>query len=157
VTTLNATLATVATGVLVVAMTGSGPAAGQVFSSTTRPHGPSTTRTTRPTSSTTIRHVTTVPVTTAPPTSPPTVPPPTFRVPAFTLPPTTASTTTTTSTTIAAIGGHLPVPPSTVPFRTKAQSSHVSPVFAALSGGGFFVALVMMVTRFIMTRPKRNV
>jgi hypothetical protein len=43
-----------------------------------------------------------------------------------------------------------------VPLRTKAQSAHVSPVFAAFSIAGFFVALVIMATRFVLTRPRRQ-
>jgi hypothetical protein len=46
------------------------------------------------------------------------------------------------------------VTPSTVPLTTKQQSSHVSPVFAALSGAGFFVALLIMGVRFLLTRPR---
>ena len=106
---------------------------------------------------TTTKPATTVPVTTVPVTTPPrTAPPVSVRRPVFTVPTTAASTTTTTSTTIAPIGGHLPVPPSTLPLRTKAQSAHVSPVFPALSGGGFFVALVIMASRFVMTRRGRR-
>ena len=71
-------------------------------------------------------------------------------------PPSTTAAPTTTSTTIAPIGGHLPVPPSTVPLRTKAQSAHVSPVFAALSGAGFLAAFLIMAGRFILTRPGRK-
>jgi hypothetical protein len=32
----------------------------------------------------------------------------------------------------------------------------VSPVFAALSGAGFFVAFLIMAGRFIITRPGRH-
>ena len=76
----------------------------------------------------------TAPVSVAPATSPPTAAP----------------------TTIAPIGTHLSVPPSTLPLYTKAQNAHVSPVFAALSGVGFFLAAVIMATRFVMTRPRRR-
>jgi hypothetical protein len=48
------------------------------------------------------------------------------------------------------------VPPSTLPLRTKTQSAHVSPVYAALSGAAFFVVLVIMAIRFVQTRPKRK-
>jgi hypothetical protein len=50
----------------------------------------------------------------------------------------------------------LPVAPSTLPFTTKQQSSHVSPVFAALSGAGFFAALLIVGVRFLLTRPGRR-
>ena len=72
-----------------------------------------------------------------------------------TYPPTTTAPPTTL-TTIPAIGGHLPVSPQTLPFATKQQSSHVSPVFAALSGAGFFVALLIAGVRFLLTRPRRQ-
>jgi hypothetical protein len=73
-----------------------------------------------------------------------------------TVPITPAPTTTTTSTTIAPIDGRIPVPPSTLPLRTKTQSAHVSPVLAALSGAGFFVAFLIMAGRFILTRSGRR-
>jgi hypothetical protein len=103
-----------------------------------------------------------VPATTAPPIARRTVrpaivspsSPPTYFF--GTTPTTPAPTTTSTSTTIAPIGGHIPVSPSTLPLRTKAQNAHVSPVFAALSGAGFFVALLIMGISFIMTRPRRR-
>jgi hypothetical protein len=66
------------------------------------------------------------------------------------------TSTTSTSTTIAPIGSHIPVPPSTLPLRTKAQSAYISPVFAALSGAGFFAAFLIMAGRFILTRPGRQ-
>ena len=97
---------------------------------------------------------TTVPPSTSPVTTsaPRTVAPP----PRQTFPSTSFVPTTTTLTTIPGINGHLPVSPSTLPFTTKQQSSHVSPVFAALSGAGFFVALVIVVVRFLLTRPGRR-
>jgi hypothetical protein len=61
-----------------------------------------------------------------------------------------------TSTTLSPIGGHIPVPPSTLPLRTKAQSAHVSPVFPALSGAGFFVAFAIVAGRLVATRPGRK-
>jgi hypothetical protein len=83
--------------------------------------------------------------------------PPTYRynytpatVPAPTAPPTVAP-----STTIAPLGNRLPVSPSTLPFATKAQNAHVAPVFAALSGGGFFVALVIVGICFVRSRSPR--
>jgi hypothetical protein len=122
-------------------------------------------RTTPPTSiapppTTALR--TTVPVTTPPASAPaaPPAPPPSRPQPVSA--PTTVSFATTpvstavTTTTLPSIGSHLPVPPSTVPLRTKAQSAHVSPVFAAFSIAGFFVALVIMATRFVLTRPRRQ-
>ncbi len=60
------------------------------------------------------------------------------------------------STSLPSIRNRIPVPPSTVPLQTKALSTHISPVFAALSGAGFFVAVVMMATRFVMSRPRRR-
>jgi len=85
--------------------------------------------------------------------SPVTLPAVTF--PFVTLPPRTVATTSTTSTTIAAIGSRLPPPPATLPFTTKGTNGHVKPLFAMLSGAGFFLALVIMAGRFLMTRPKR--
>ena len=117
---------------------------------------------------------TTVPTTAPPTTSPPTTSPPATTAPPQTAPPTTAPPTTvartrqtyiTTPTTVATtttlapipgIGGHLPVSASTLPFTTKQQSSHVSPVFAALSGAGFFIALIIIGVRFLLTRPGRR-
>lgn len=94
--------------------------------------------------------------TTAPPrTAPPTTAPRVTQSPVRTFTPrTTIAAPTTTATTLPSIvGGNLPVTPSTVPFATKQQSSHVSPAFAALSGAGLFVALVIVVVRFITSRP----
>jgi hypothetical protein len=68
---------------------------------------------------------------------------------------TTSSTSSTTSTTIAAIGGHLPLSPSTLPLATKGTSAHVNPIFAMLSGAGFFVALMIVTGRLVITRPRR--
>ena len=61
-----------------------------------------------------------------------------------------------TSTSLPSIRNRIPVPPSTVPLQTRAPSAHISPVFPALSGAGFFVALVIMASRFVMTRPRRR-
>jgi hypothetical protein len=110
---------------------------------------------------------TTAPPVTAPPTTRPpvhstttavsrSIPPTTYRYPLYTVPVRTVPTTSTTSTTIAPIGNRIPVAPSTLPLTTKAQNAHVSPVFAALSGAGFFVALVIMGTRFVLSRPGRK-
>ena len=94
------------------------------------------------------------PTTSAPSTAPPTTQPPVQQtVPPTTAPPRTTVPPSTTTTTLPAIGGNLPVTPSTVPFTTKQESSHVSPVFAALSGAGFFLALVIVGVRFWLTRP----
>ena len=43
-------------------------------------------------------------------------------------------------------------PPSTLPLTTKEQSGHVNPVFAELSGVGFFIALVLMAVQAVLTR-----
>ncbi|HEX6395473.1 MAG TPA: hypothetical protein VFZ97_18710 [Acidimicrobiales bacterium] len=106
---------------------------------------------------------TTLPPGTSPATSSPAQTTPTTRPTARTLAPYTGQTyppTTvappTTLTTIPPIGGHLPVSPQTLPFATKQQSSHVSPVFAALSGVGFFVALLIAGLRFLLTRPRKQ-
>lgn len=96
--------------------------------------------------------------TTAPPrTAPPTTAPRVTQSPVQTFTPrtTVAAPTTTSSTLPSIVGGNLPVTPSTVPFTTKEQSSHVSPAFAALSGAGLFVALVIVAVRFITSRPPR--
>jgi hypothetical protein len=69
---------------------------------------------------------------------------------------TTPATPTPTYTTIPSIRNQIPVPPSTVPLQTRAMSTHISPVFPALSGAGFFVALVMVTTRVVMTRARRK-
>jgi hypothetical protein len=121
------------------------------------------------------------PATTAPPPStapPPTAPPTTRTTPTVTSPVTTvpgrkprgarpgsvlplapaptAPTTSTTSTTIGAIGGRLPPAPVTLPLTTKGSNAHVNPLYAWLSGIGFFVALVVMAGRFVTSRPKRR-
>lgn len=57
------------------------------------------------------------------------------------------------ATTIAPIGNSLPVSPVTLPLRTKGSNAHVSPVFAIFSGIGFFIALVIVVGRLVVTRP----
>jgi hypothetical protein len=132
-------------------------------SPTTAHHTSTTHRTTRPTPATappTVKATTTLPVKVAPTVPSPTTVAPTprhyvpRRAPVATAP--TTSTSSTTATTIAPIGGHIPVPPSTLPLRTKVPSTHVSPIFAWLSGAGFFVALVIMATRFVLTRPGRR-
>jgi hypothetical protein len=63
---------------------------------------------------------------------------------------------TATPTSLPSIRNRIPVPPSTLPLQTRALSTHISPVFAALSGAGFFVALVIMATCFVLTRPRRR-
>jgi hypothetical protein len=70
--------------------------------------------------------------------------------------PTTTPAAGPTPTSLAPIGDHLPVAPATVPLRTRTQSAHVSSIFAALSGVGFFIAAVMVVTRLILTRSGRR-
>lgn len=70
----------------------------------------------------------------------------------------TASTDTTTTTpapttTVAPLGGPgLPAPPSTLPLTTKKQNGHVNPVFAELSGVGFFIVLVLIAVQALLTR-----
>ena len=49
-----------------------------------------------------------------------------------------------------------PAPPSTIPLTTKGQSSHVSPVFAILSGVGAAIVLLILVTQWFLTRPGRR-
>jgi hypothetical protein len=46
--------------------------------------------------------------------------------------------------------------PSTIPLTTKGQSSHVSPVFAILSGVGAAVVLLILATQWFLTRPGRR-
>jgi hypothetical protein len=186
VTVINITLGLAAAAVLGNAILGPGahqapasaaPLAGSVGSHHTVPLSStlplSTTLVTQPTLTT----LTTAPATTAPgistpatthplttlpapkvttTTRPRSVPLPTYPYPVYTGPTVTLRTTTTTSTTIAAIGNRLPVTPSTLPFSTKSQSAHVSPVFAALSGAGFLVAFVIMAVTFVLTRPGRK-
>ncbi len=152
----------------------SGVAAAETNVQTTSPPA------TRPPGTTSPSRITTPPATIPPNTVAPTTivatPPSPARTPVPTPPPATyyyrtaptysystvpltaapTSTTPPTPTTIAPIGGHIPVPPSTLPLRTKTQSAHVSPVFPALSGVGFFVAFLIVAGRFVMTRPGRK-
>lgn len=69
---------------------------------------------------------------------------------------TTAQATTTvaptTTTTIAPLGNSLPASPATLPLRTTGSNAHVNPVFAVLSGIGFFVALLIVAGRLLVTR-----
>jgi hypothetical protein len=142
------------------------PAGAAVLASTptTAPHHSSTSirsATTLPRTTTPpTLPATTVPVRTVPVTAPPYVPPtqPRYTYPTYgyaTYPTVTTIPTTTTSTTIAPINGRLPVVPSTLPLTTKSTSAHVSPVFAALSGIGFFLAICMVIVQLIRTRPRR--
>ena len=102
----------------------------------------------------------TTPSPVAPRLSPATSPAPIAALTVYVVSPTTYPPVTTaappTPTTLPSIRNRIPVPPSTVPLQTRTPSTHISPVFAALSGAGFFVALVMMATRFVMTRPRRR-
>jgi hypothetical protein len=66
------------------------------------------------------------------------------------------ATTSTTTTTIAAIGGQLPPAPVTLPLTTKGSNAHVNPLFAWLSGIGFLVAILVIIGRFLTSRPKRT-
>jgi len=69
---------------------------------------------------------------------------------------TDASTTLpATTTTVAALGGPLSVPPSTLPLSFKQQSGHVSPLFAQLSGAGFVSVALLMATQAVLTRKRR--
>ena len=145
-------------GFVVAVMAGSPGQAGAV-------QGASTTRCTPALCgvSTTAPVATTSAVTSPPTTAPVRTTPPTTAAPRTVAPSrqtyptslTTVPSSTTTATTIPGIGGHLPVAASTLPFTTKQQSSHVSPVFAALSGAGFFVALLIMGVRFVLSRPPK--
>jgi len=45
---------------------------------------------------------------------------------------------------------------STLPLATKAQNAHVNPLFAYLSGIGFAVALLIMLTQYVLTRAGRR-
>ncbi len=78
------------------------------------------------------------------------------RGPTYTSPSTAATTTTvapTTTTTLAPLGGGgIPAPPSTLPLTTKQQNGHVNPVFAELSGVGFFLVVVLISAQAILTR-----
>jgi hypothetical protein len=77
------------------------------------------------------------------------------RSPAVTDTTTTVAPAPTTTTTVAPLGGPgLPAPPSTLPLTTKKQNGHVNPVFAELSGVGFFIALVLMGTQAVLTRMR---
>jgi hypothetical protein len=66
------------------------------------------------------------------------------------------ATTSTTTTTIAAIGGQLPPAPVTLPLTTKGSNAHVNPLFAWLSGIGFVLAILVILGRFLTSRPKRT-
>jgi hypothetical protein len=84
---------------------------------------------------------------------PATVPPPYYRTVAPTFRTgSTTSTSSTTSTTLAGIGGRVPAEQATVPLPTHGTNGHVNPVYAMLSGAGFFAALVIMAGRFFYTR-----
>ncbi|MDE3207026.1 MAG: hypothetical protein KGQ66_22705 [Acidobacteriota bacterium] len=101
------------------------------------------------TAPTTAAPVTTAPTTTlpAPLNVAPVLPPPTYA-PA---PSTTAAPTTTT--TIAGIGDQFTHGPVTIPLRTTGSNGHVDPLFAWLSAIGLAAALVIMLARFVITRP----
>ena len=83
-----------------------------------------------------------------PPARPRTRPPPT-RPPG----PTSA---TAPPTTVAPIQSQIPPPVSTLPLETKAQNAHVNPLFAYLSGIGFAVALLIMLTQYVLPRAGRR-
>ena len=89
----------------------------------------------------------------------PVTPQPVYTPPVVTQPYVPVATTaapTTTSTTIAPIGNRLPAPAVTLPLITRGSNGHVNPLFAILSGVGFFVALVIMATTYVLTRSKRG-
>ncbi len=112
--------------------------------------------TTPPTTVRSVPTTTRVTPTTRPPVTRTVVSVPRVTLPLVTLPPRTVATTSTTSTTIAAIGTKLPRVAATLPLTTKGTNAHVNPVFAMLSGAGFFLALVIIVGRFLASRPKRT-
>ena len=122
----------------------------------------------------TVVPTTVAPVITAAPTTTPAQPAPTTAAPATTAPSTTlpaplnvtpvlppptyapAPSTTaapTTTTTIAGIGDQFTPGPVTIPLRTTGANGHVDPLFAWLSAIGFALALVVMLARFVITRP----
>jgi hypothetical protein len=68
----------------------------------------------------------------------------------------TVATTSTTTTTIAGIGGRLPPAPVTLPLTTKGSNAHVDPLLAWLSGIGFCVVILVIIGRFLTSRPKRT-
>lgn len=118
---------------------------------TVAPTVPRSTATTRPITSTRV------PTATAParvvPTAPYTT---TYRYQnqaPTTVPPTTPATQAPT-TTILGIGGHLPVAPVTLPLHTTGSNGHVNPTFAWLSVAGFALALIIIVSRLYLTRPR---
>jgi hypothetical protein len=47
-------------------------------------------------------------------------------------------------------------PPSTIPLTTRGQSSHVSPIFAILSGVGAALVLLILGTQWMLTRSHRR-
>lgn len=74
-------------------------------------------------------------------------------------PPLPRQVATTTPAAPPPTVGPLPpasAPPSTIPLTTKGQSSHVSPVFAILSGVGAAVVLLILATQWFLTRPGRR-
>ena len=89
----------------------------------------------------------------------PVTPQPVYIPPVVTqpyVPVATTAATTTTSTTIAPIRNRLPPPAVTLPLITRGSNGHVNPLFAILSGVGFFLALVIMATTYVLTRSKRG-
>lgn len=69
---------------------------------------------------------------------------------------TTTTVAPTTTSTVAPLPGNLAPTPSTLPLTYKKQSGHVSPVFAALSGAGFAIALILLATQAVLTRKGRH-
>lgn len=130
---------------------------------TTAPRG-TTPRATVPTTTSHPTHAPPPTTARAPATSPYTTAPdysyPTYSSYSSTLPygqrVSTTSTSTSSTTLVAPLGPQLPRPQATVPLSTKGTSGHVDPVFAMLSGAGFFLALLIMVGSFLMSRPSRQ-
>ncbi|HVF33681.1 MAG TPA: hypothetical protein VM933_11650 [Acidimicrobiales bacterium] len=108
---------------------------------------------------TTAAPTTAAPTTAAPETSAPTTAPPTTRRPAATT--TTVPPTTTTPDQLPTLpprpdGQQLPAPTeTTVPLPSDRDAARVSPLFPALSIGGFTVALSILVVRFLWSGRRR--
>lgn len=145
------------------ARAGSVPA--QILGSTTAPHqvstsvaattsvAPSTTAPVASTTASTVARTTVAPPVTA---SRATAPPVAGHTPTTYQSSVTAAATTSpptvTTTTIAPLGNSLPVSPVTLPLVTRGSNAHVNPVFAMLSGIGFFIAVVIVGARLFSTR-----
>ncbi len=80
---------------------------------------------------------------------------PSTAVPTTNAPPTNAPPTAAPPTTIAPLA-NIPAPPSTLPLATRAESAHVSPLFAELSVAGFAIVLALVGLQWILTWPRRR-